>query len=82
MTTTTLTAPQRYLALWRNLPRELGFHALTIPLATTGFVVTITLVSTGAGTIVTFFIGLFVFIGALYAARGFGPFSGVRAMMP
>ena len=78
MTTTTLTAPQRYLALWRNLPRELGFHALTLPLATTGFVVTITLVSTGAGTIVTFFIGLFVFIGALYAARGFGAVELVR----
>ena len=78
MTTTTLTAPQRYLALWRALPRELGFHALTLPIATTGFVVTITLVSTGAGTIVTFFIGLFVFIGALYAARGFGAVELVR----
>ena len=48
MTTTPLTARQRYIALWRALPRELGFHALTLPIATTGFVVAVTLISTGA----------------------------------
>ena len=78
MTSTPLTTGQRYLAHWRALPRELGFHALTMPIATTGFVVAVTLVSAGVGTIVTFFIGVFIFIAALYASRGFGTLELLR----
>ena len=36
------------------------------------------LVSAGAGTIVTFFIGVFLFIAALYVSRGFGTLELVR----
>ena len=78
MTTTTPAARSGYLALWRALPRELGFHALTMPIATSGFVVAVTLVSAGVGTIVTFFIGVFVFIAALYVSRGFGTLELLR----
>lgn len=61
-----------YGSLWRRTPRELGYLLLGYPLALAAFIATITLVSTGLGTIVTFFIGVFAFIGALYVARGFG----------
>lgn len=76
--TDTALAQTGYLALWRNLPRELGFHILSMPLAVVGFSLTIGLVSAGAGTIVTFFIGLFLFIGALYVSRGFGTLELLR----
>lgn len=78
--TTTDTAIGRtgYLALWRSVPRELGFHILTMPLAIIGFGLTVALVSAGAGTIVTFFIGVFLFIGALYVSRAFGTLELVR----
>jgi signal transduction histidine kinase len=73
MTTTDLpTRTSGYLSLWRAVPRELGFHILSLPLAVAGFAITITLVSAGAGTIITFFIGVVLFIAALYVARGFG----------
>jgi signal transduction histidine kinase len=72
------TALRRYGALWRTLPRELGFHALTMPIAITGFAITVTLFSAGAGTIVTLFIGVFLAIGALYVSRAFGVVELVR----
>lgn len=77
-TTDTAIARTGYLALWRNVPRELGFHILTLPLSVVGFSLTVALVSAGAGTIVTFFIGVFLFIGALYVSRGFGTLELVR----
>jgi len=67
-----------YLRLWRGVPRELGFLILTLPIATIGFSLGIALISGGAGTIVTFFIGVFLFVGALYVARGFGTLELVR----
>jgi signal transduction histidine kinase len=76
--TETTIARTGYLALWRNVPRELGFHILTLPLSVTGFALTVSLVSAGAGTIVTFFIGVFLFIAALYVSRGFGTLELVR----
>jgi len=72
---TTTDTPARaggYLALWRAVPRELGFHILSLPLALAGFGVTVGLVSAGAGTIVTFFIGVVLIIAALYVSRAFG----------
>lgn len=77
-TTDTAIARTGYLGLWRNVPRELGFHILTLPLSVTGFALTVSLVSAGAGTIVTFFIGVFLFIAALYVSRGFGTLELVR----
>ena len=61
-----------YRSLWRRVPKEVGYLLIGYPLALAAFIATITLVSTGLGTIVTFFIGVFAFIGALYVARGFG----------
>ncbi|GAB2448865.1 sensor histidine kinase [Conyzicola lurida] len=68
----------RYGHMWRFVPRELGFLALTFPVALAGFITTITLVTTGAGTIITFFIGVFLVIVALYVGRGFGTLELVR----
>jgi signal transduction histidine kinase len=72
------SALARYGRLWRTLPRELGFHVLTMPIAITGFAITVTLFSAGAGTIVTLFIGVFLAIVALYVSRGFGVTELVR----
>ncbi|TBN57091.1 sensor histidine kinase [Glaciihabitans arcticus] len=66
------TALNSYGSMWRRVPKELGYLLLGYPLALAAFITTITLVSTGLGTIVTFFIGVVLFIGALYVARGFG----------
>lgn len=73
-TTATSVAPPRrgYGALWRTVPRELVFLLVAFPISLVGFIVTIGLFSTGVGTIVTFFIGLVLIIGALYVSRGFG----------
>ena len=61
-----------YRDLWRAVPRELGFHLLTLPLALISFGLTIGLFSAGVGTIVTFFIGVILVIVALYISRAFG----------
>ncbi|MHC5795795.1 sensor histidine kinase [Lacisediminihabitans sp. FW035] len=60
-----------YGSLWRGLPRELGFLLPTLPIVIVSFTVLVTGISTGFGTLVTFF-GVFVIIGTLWAARGFG----------
>lgn len=67
-----------YARLWIGLPRELGFLALTLPLATIGFSLTVSMFSGGIGTLVTFFIGVVVLIAALYISRGFGTLVLVR----
>jgi signal transduction histidine kinase len=67
-----------YPRLWAGVPRDLGYLLLGFPIALAGFVVTITLFSTSLGTFVTFFIGVFVLIAALYVARGFGTLELTR----
>ncbi|MEJ3403136.1 sensor domain-containing protein [Rathayibacter sp. YIM 133350] len=66
-----------YGALWRAVPRHLGFLLLTMPIAITGLVVMSTLFWTGLGTIVLVF-GIFVLVSALYVGRGFGTLELVR----
>ena len=61
-----------YGRLWRRLPAELAYLVIAFPIALTGFVIVISLFSTGIGTLITFFIGVVLIIGALYVARGFG----------
>jgi signal transduction histidine kinase len=88
MTTQTITEKPRiplYLRLWQGVPRELLFLLLTLPIAVTGFGVTVGLFSSGIGTVVTFFIGVFLFIASLYVSRGFGALELARlrlARMP
>jgi signal transduction histidine kinase len=67
-----------YLRAWRRVPRELGFLLLGLPIAVVGYSVTIALFSAGMGTLVTFFIGVVVMIGALYVSRGFGTLELMR----
>jgi len=64
-------APRGYGALWARLPRELGFLLPTLPVVVAGFVVLVTLFSTGV-SLVALFVGLFIVVAALYTARGFG----------
>lgn len=67
-----------YLQLWRGVPRELGFLLLAMPIATVGFAVTLALFNAGIGTLVTFFIGVFLLAGLLYVSRAFGTLELVR----
>jgi signal transduction histidine kinase len=78
---TTATEPTRasgYRELWRGVPREFGFHLLTLPLSIIGFGLTVSLFSAGLGTIVTFFIGVVLVIVALYASRVAGTIEIAR----
>ena len=61
-----------------GVPRELAYLLIAFPISVAGFVVTVTLISAGAGTIVTFFIGLVLIIAALYVSRGFGTLELIR----
>jgi signal transduction histidine kinase len=54
------------------VPRELAYLLIAFPISVAGFAVTVSLISGGAGTIVTFFIGVVLIIAALYVSRGFG----------
>jgi signal transduction histidine kinase len=74
MTTDTTTARpgSLYGRLWRSVPRELAYLFIAFPISVVGFSVSIGLFSAGAGTIVTFFLGVIFLIAALYVARGFG----------
>ncbi|MEP6478604.1 MAG: sensor histidine kinase [Rhodoglobus sp.] len=74
MTTETTTAPRGslYGDLWRRVPKEVAYLFIAFPISIAGFAVTIGLFSAGAGTIITFFIGVVLAIAALYVARGFG----------
>ncbi len=67
-----------YVELWRGVPRELLFLAIGLPIAIAGFVVTIAMFNTGIGTLIPLFVGVFVIIGALYAARAFGTLELTR----
>jgi len=66
-----------YRGLWGRVPRELGFLLPTLPVVVIAFSVLITLFSTGLA-LVALFVGLFVVVAALYAARGFGMVELVR----
>ena len=68
----------RYLRLWRNVPRELGFLLIAMPIAAVGFGVGIALFNAGVGTLITFFLGIFFLAGMLYVGRGFGTLELVR----
>lgn len=74
MTTDIATAPRGslYGRLWAGVPRELAYLFIAFPIALAGFALTVGLFSAGAGTIVTFFIGVVLIIACLYIARGFG----------
>ncbi len=61
-----------YATLWRDTPRAVAYLIASFPIAVVGFALAIALFSAGAGTIVTFFIGLVIWVGMLYVARGFG----------
>jgi len=60
-----------YWRLWKKTPRELAVHLIGFPLALAAFSITLTLFSSGVGTLVTL-VGFFIVIAALYTARGFG----------
>ncbi|MCI4657426.1 sensor histidine kinase [Cryobacterium zhongshanensis] len=60
-----------YGGLWRSVPSELGFLILTLPVAVIALSVLSTVFFTGVG-MVAIFVGLFLIVAALYAARGFG----------
>ncbi len=66
------TARPFYLRLWAGVPRELVYLFVTFPLAVVTFALSVALFSAAAGTIVTFFLGVFFLIAALYVARGMG----------
>ncbi|GAB3606029.1 sensor histidine kinase [Conyzicola nivalis] len=72
------TARTTYLSLWRTVPRELGFLALTLPVAVIGFSTVITLFFAGIGTIPVFLVGFAVLVGALYVSRFFGELELIR----
>jgi signal transduction histidine kinase len=67
-----------YLALWRTVPRELGFLVLTLPIAVVGFSAGLTLFFGGVGSIPAFLVGFGVLVVALFVARGFGTLELVR----
>ena len=77
-TSSAATQPARkgasYLALWRAVPRELGFLLPTLPVIVVALTVLSTVFFTGA-SLVPVFVGLFIVVLALYLARWFGAFE-------
>ena len=80
MTTINRAAAPRttYGSLWRTVPRELGFLVLTFPIALAGFLTSLTLFSTGVGTVAVFLIGIVLIIAALFVSRAFGTLELIR----
>ncbi len=70
-------ARRGYGALWRGVPRELGFLVLTMPIAYAGFSILNGVLWAGVGTLIIY-IGVFLVAGSLYIARGFGTLELVR----
>ncbi|MCU1513717.1 MAG: hypothetical protein JWO10_807, partial [Microbacteriaceae bacterium] len=62
VTTNAVPGRAAYWRLWRAVPLVLGFLLLQYPIALAGFIVGVTFVSAGAGTMVTFFLGAFILI--------------------
>jgi len=67
----------RYGRLWRGVPRELGFLALTMPLALIALGILNGLFWGGVGTLIIF-VGLFFILAALLVARAAGTVELVR----
>jgi signal transduction histidine kinase len=78
VTSTSPRRPALYWRLWRRVPQELGFLALTLPLGVVAFSLSIGLFSAGVGTLITFFIGIFLLIALFYVVRGFGTLELIR----
>ena len=81
-TTSPATAPPArarasYRDLWRQVPRDLGFLLLTLPVVIAAITTLSTVFFTGVG-LVGIFVGLFIVVAALYIARGFGAFELLR----
>jgi len=64
--------PAKYGRLWIRVPKEVAYLFIAFPISVTVFALVTSLFSAGAGTIVTFFIGVVLIIATLYIARGFG----------
>ncbi len=62
---------------YRQLGIDTAYLVLGFPLAIAGFVVVLTLFSTGAGMLVTI-VGIPIMVGALYAARFFADIERLR----
>jgi signal transduction histidine kinase len=85
MTTVTAEAPlaaqpvgNSYWRLWKQVPRELGFLVLTLPIATVGYIITVTLFSAAAGTVILVVPAVLLLLGTLYVSRGFGELELLR----
>jgi signal transduction histidine kinase len=59
------------------VPRELGYLLLTLPIVVAGLGILSSVFWTGIGTIIIY-IGLFLVLGSLYIARGFGTVERTR----
>ncbi len=66
-----------YGRLWRLVPQELGFLLPTLPVVIAGYAVLSALFSAGSGTLAVF-VGVFLLVAMMYAARGFGMFELLR----
>lgn len=66
-----------YARLWLGVPRELGYLLPILPIAVVSIVVLMTVFWTGFG-LSFIFVGLFVVLGALFIARGFGMLEIIR----
>jgi signal transduction histidine kinase len=77
-TARTAAVPGFYGALWRSVPRELGFLLAAMPVALAGFGLTVTLFFAGVGTVAVLLIGVAVIIAALYVSRAFGTLELTR----
>ena len=65
------TGYRGYGGMWRTLLPGLAYLLTWFPIALVGFSLTIWLFSAGVGML-AIFVGVFLIIGALYVARGFG----------
>ena len=75
------SAPRRsrngYGGMWLDVPREFLFLVFTMPVALIATIVVTVMFFLGAG-LVFLVIGIFLVIGAMFAARGFGSLELVR----
>jgi len=72
-----LSYRSRYAALWGRVPRELGFLLPILPIAIASIAVLNSVFWTGFALSFVF-VGLFIVLGALFIARGFGMLEIIR----
>lgn len=65
---------------WRNVPKQLGYLMPILFLALPVGIITVTLGAVGVGTLILS-VGVFLLLGALYLARGFGTLEIKRLAM-